>query len=75
MALSERFRGRQLFRRAIPSASISAFSAAGCSIDVVLIDTEAHKAIDVFYITANGQKLCPELQGKLTQDLLAICQA
>ena len=38
----------------------SAFSDAGCSIEVVLIDTEAHKAIDVFYITANGRKLHPD---------------
>lgn len=53
----------------------SAFSAAGCSIDVVLIDTEAHKAIDVFYVTADGGKLCPELQARLKQELLALCRA
>jgi [protein-PII] uridylyltransferase len=35
----------------------SAFSEAGCSIEVVLVDTEAHRALDVFYITANGRKL------------------
>jgi [protein-PII] uridylyltransferase len=35
----------------------SAISAAGCNIELVLVDTEAHKAIDVFYITQNGGKL------------------
>ena len=35
----------------------STFSSAGCSIEVVLIDTEAHKALDVFYITKDGAKL------------------
>lgn len=34
-----------------------AFSDSGCSIEVVLVDTEAHKALDVFYVTANGRKL------------------
>ena len=34
----------------------SAISSQGCNIEVVLIDTEAHKAIDVFYVTAGGRK-------------------
>ncbi len=40
----------------------SAISEAGCSIEVVLVDTEAHKALDVFYVTANGRKLEAALQ-------------
>ena len=48
----------------------SALSEAGCSIEVVLVDTEAHKAIDVFYVTSNGRKLdptqCGALQARLT---------
>ena len=35
----------------------SAIAANGCNIEVVLIDTQAHKAIDVFYVTAAGKKL------------------
>jgi [protein-PII] uridylyltransferase len=35
----------------------SALSEAGCNIELVMIDTEAHKAIDVFYVTRNGVKL------------------
>jgi [protein-PII] uridylyltransferase len=50
-----------------------AFSAGGCSIEVVLIDTEAHKAIDVFYVTADGEKLAPEAQQSLRSRLLTIC--
>jgi [protein-PII] uridylyltransferase len=48
-------------------------SGAGCSIDVVLIDTEAHKALDVFYVSADGHQLAPELQASLKQELLAAC--
>jgi len=47
----------------------SAISSNGGNIEVVLIDTQAHKAIDVFYVTANGGKLPPELQDRLRQAL------
>jgi hypothetical protein len=38
-----------------------------------LIDTEAHKAIDVFYVTAAGSKLTPDFQGSLREALLEVC--
>jgi [protein-PII] uridylyltransferase len=49
------------------------FSAAACNIDVVLIDTEGHKAIDVFYVASDGKKLNPELEKMLEKKLLAAC--
>jgi [protein-PII] uridylyltransferase len=48
----------------------SAMSLEGCNIEVVLIDTEAHKAIDVFYITSGGAKLDPSHRERLRQRLL-----
>ena len=48
----------------------AAISEAGCSIEVVLVDTEAHKALDVFYLTANGRKLEPALQDALQARLI-----
>jgi [protein-PII] uridylyltransferase len=51
----------------------STISARDASIDVVLIDTEAHKAIDVFYVTAaGGRKLAAAKQQELQQALLAV---
>ena len=47
----------------------SAISNHGANIEVVLIDTEAHKAIDVFYVTAGGQKLEPAQQAVLESAL------
>jgi [protein-PII] uridylyltransferase len=49
------------------------FSATACNIDVVLIDTKGHRAIDVFYVAHDGQKLSPELQASLKEKLLAVC--
>ena len=50
----------------------STISSHGSSIEVVLIDTEAHKAIDVFYVTAGGRKLTVEKQQELREALLAV---
>jgi [protein-PII] uridylyltransferase len=50
----------------------STISSHQASIDVVLIDTEAHKAIDVFYVTASGRKLGGQKQQELQQALLAM---
>jgi [protein-PII] uridylyltransferase len=42
----------------------------GCNIEIALIDTEGEKAIDVFYLTAQGRKLPPELQRAIETALL-----
>lgn len=47
----------------------SGFSAAGCNIELVMIDTEAHKAIDVFYVTHDGRKLDEAMQQQLSASL------
>jgi len=51
----------------------SAISSNGGNIEVVLIDTQAHKAIDVFYVTAEGKKLGPEKQVLLAEALRKAC--
>lgn len=50
-----------------------AISSLGANIDVVLVDTEAHKALDVFYITAGGGKLPEGLRTQLSARLLEAC--
>lgn len=51
----------------------NAISQAGCNIEVVVIDTEAHKALDVFYLTHAGTKLDETRQSELKVALLAAC--
>jgi [protein-PII] uridylyltransferase len=48
----------------------SALSKHGCDIEVVLIDTEAHRAIDVFYVTRQGGKLTATMQGVLQDEFV-----
>jgi [protein-PII] uridylyltransferase len=40
-----------------------------CNIEVALITTEGHRAIDVFYITTHGRKLTKELESAIEADL------
>jgi [protein-PII] uridylyltransferase len=51
-----------------------AISDAGCNIEVVMIDTEAHKALDVFYVTSRGTKLVETQQAELRESLLSACE-
>ena len=47
----------------------------GCNIEVALIDTEGETAIDVFYVTRNGNKLDLVQQSELKQDLIDAIEA
>ena len=49
------------------------FSSNSCNIDVVLVDTKGHRAIDVFYVAQGGQKLSADMQARLKEKLLAAC--
>ena len=49
------------------------FSSSACNIDIVLVDTKGHRAIDVFYVAHEGRKLPPEMQARLREKLLAVC--
>ena len=49
----------------------SALARQGCNIDVALIDTEGQKAIDVFYLTAQGVKLSEQKKVLLREVLEA----
>jgi [protein-PII] uridylyltransferase len=51
----------------------TAFSTAGCNIDLVLIDTQANRAIDVFYVSRDGSKLTADFQARLEEKLIAAC--
>ncbi len=50
----------------------SVINQAGCNLEVVMIDTEAHKAIDVFYVTRDERKLDEEAQEQLQADLIRV---
>ena len=51
------------------------FSETGCNIEVVLIDTEAHKALDVFYVTRDGAKIVDSELSAMEERLLAVCRS
>lgn len=53
----------------------SAISSTGANIEVVLIDTEAHRALDVLYVTAGGRKLTQEHQDRLKTALIEACKS
>jgi [protein-PII] uridylyltransferase len=51
----------------------SAISSSGGNIEVVLIDTQATRAIDVFYVTVGGKKLTVEKQASMGDVLQKAC--
>lgn len=50
----------------------STIAAAGCNIELVMIDTEAHKALDVFYVTRNREKLDALTREQLGRELARV---
>ena len=51
----------------------SAISRAGCDIEVVLIDTEAHRALDVFYLKYGGGRIPEDLHASIKAELTEAC--
>ena len=51
-----------------------AMSESGCEVDLVLINTEGRRAIDVFHLTRQGNKLSAEQQRELTENLLRVLE-
>jgi len=47
----------------------SVIASHGCNIEVALVTTEGHRALDVFYITRQGDKLSSELEQEIGRDL------
>jgi len=52
----------------------SSLSQEKCNIEIALIDTEGQMAIDVFYLTSDGEKLKPEHQQRVQNTLLESLQ-
>ena len=52
----------------------SAFSKQGCDIEVVLIETQGRKAIDVFYVVGPEGKLSDDRCRRLCGELLGACR-
>ena len=52
----------------------SSLSHQSCNIEIALIDTEGQMAIDVFYLTSNGQKLDSNQQARVKEALLESLQ-
>ena len=47
----------------------------GCDVDLVLISTEGHKAIDVFHLTKDGAKVDDATQATLKDNLAHMLEA
>jgi [protein-PII] uridylyltransferase len=48
----------------------AAISGSNCNIEVVLVNTEAHRAIDVFHVTKSGGKLSDDDAGRVRRSLI-----
>ena len=51
-----------------------AMSESGCDVDLVLINTEGRRAIDVFHLTRDGKKLTPGQQTEVTDNLQRVLE-
>lgn len=47
----------------------SVLTRAGCNIEIVLVNTEGHRAIDVFYITKDGAKIAEQSRHAIEAEL------